>query len=114
MGITRGFTLRVQLQSMVRSCCCSFVLARGGGGGGGGSCVQAGTAGAAGGLMNDAWVEKGIEQGATFYTASPANDDSLYRGETVAGGETYYGREYRQVRDAGYTPDGDYLRPPRR
>ena len=72
--------------------------------------------------VNDAWVQGGIDAGRPFYVASHpeiANYRSVARegpgGEFLGRGgypETVFFKEMKQLRDAGYYLDGDFMRPP--
>lgn len=72
--------------------------------------------------VNDAWVQGGIDAKRSFYLGSnpsisnyraagifDSNGNFLGRGEFP---DTVFFREMRQLRDAGYRLDGDYMRPP--
>ncbi|MFZ5722213.1 MAG: RHS repeat domain-containing protein [Pseudomonadota bacterium] len=60
---------------------------------------------------NDEWVSGVIENRQTVYTASPIEGNIW---DDIKGRETVYGRELGQFEKAGYTRDGDYLRPPQK
>jgi len=62
--------------------------------------------------VNDAWVNEGIENNQTFYTASPMTENNLISSNPMYPGETVYAREIRMLKEAGYVQEGDYFIPP--
>ena len=58
---------------------------------------------------NDAWVQGIIDQGASVYVASPQTETNLW--DFANNRETIFARELNQLRNAGYTQAGDYLKP---
>ncbi|WP_439676263.1 DUF6531 domain-containing protein [Embleya sp. MST-111070] len=62
--------------------------------------------------LNDQWIQNIIAERQDVYLASPLTHDNLWRSQR--GRETVTAREVRMLTEAGYTWDGNYLRPPRR
>ena len=69
--------------------------------------------------VNDAFVQGGIDAGKPFYLGS-SPDISNYRaawnaleGNRGSHPQTVFFREMKQLRDAGYRLEGDYMLPPK-
>lgn len=62
--------------------------------------------------LNDAFIQGAIDQRRSIYLASPTTAKYLVQtsGE-YAGQPSIYARELNQLRNAGYTRDGDYMVP---
>ncbi len=60
--------------------------------------------------INDSWVQGGIDRGATFYLGSPQTRQTLW--DPINNRETVFARELRQLQEAGYIQQGDYMIPP--
>ncbi|WP_412794201.1 polymorphic toxin-type HINT domain-containing protein [Streptomyces sp. MS06] len=58
--------------------------------------------------QNDRWIKGVIDSRQKVYVSSPERGNL----RTPGGRETVFARELRQLRDAGYTRDGDYMLPP--
>ena len=54
---------------------------------------------------NDQWVQQGIKNKQDFYTASPEEGNLR---DAVTKRKTVYGRELKQIKEAGYVKQGDY------
>jgi hypothetical protein len=61
-------------------------------------------------IVNDAWIQEGIESDAVFYIASEVTEATIWRPER--GGVSVYGRELAQLLAAGYRRTGGYMIPP--
>jgi hypothetical protein len=61
---------------------------------------------------NDMWLNQVIHNRQTVYVATPPTPEN--RWDSVKNRPTVFGREIKQLQDAGYTWDGDFLRPPPR
>lgn len=59
---------------------------------------------------NDDWVQSVVDRNMDVYTASPQTKANLW--DADANRPTVYARELEQLQNAGYVPDGDYLRAP--
>ncbi|MBK8259018.1 MAG: hypothetical protein IPK82_40960 [Polyangiaceae bacterium] len=59
---------------------------------------------------NDAFIKDAIDNGKSVYVGSPQTFDNLW--DTVNNRERVFNRELRQLEEAGYRYDGDYLIPP--
>ena len=59
---------------------------------------------------NDEWIQQIITRRERVYVGSPQNRSNVW--DSVNNRETVFGRELRQLQEAGYTWDGDYLIPP--
>lgn len=59
--------------------------------------------------QNDRWIQGVVDSRQKVYAASPGRGNLT----TPGGRETVFARELRQLREAGYTRDGDYMFPPR-
>ena len=64
--------------------------------------------------VNDAWVQGGIDARRSFYLGSPIRFNTLRPVDRSLHPTTVYYRELRQLREAGYYRQGDYMVPPRR
>ena len=62
--------------------------------------------------VNDAWVRGGIDSGKPFYLGTPIKGN--LRSGNPQFPTTVYFRELKQLRDAGYRREGDYMIPPAR
>jgi RHS repeat-associated protein len=62
--------------------------------------------------VNDAWVQGGIDRGATFQLASPPTEENFWDKEENR--PTIFAREFKQLQLAGYrlSDDGTYMLPP--
>jgi hypothetical protein len=59
--------------------------------------------------INDAWIQKIIDERRDIYIASPQTAVNLIGRR---GGPSVFSRELDQLRDAGYIQSGDYLLAP--
>ncbi|MBL0318687.1 MAG: hypothetical protein IPP74_05280 [Alphaproteobacteria bacterium] len=57
---------------------------------------------------NMQWVDSGIENGQTFYLASPIEGNTIQTGGSFAGQPTVMAREIKRLEKAGYVRIGDY------
>jgi hypothetical protein len=62
--------------------------------------------------LNDAFIRGAIDQRRTIFLASPTKGNLIQTSGQFAGQPTIYARELNMLRDAGYTPSGDYMIPP--
>jgi hypothetical protein len=59
--------------------------------------------------QNDQWIQGVIDSRQKVYVASPERGNL----KSPSGRETIFARELKQLQNAGYVRDGDYLLPPR-
>lgn len=62
--------------------------------------------------LADDFIGGAIKQHRRVYLASPPNGSLVQSSGRFAGRETIYARELRQLQEAGYRRNGDYLEPP--
>ncbi|MCM4085219.1 hypothetical protein, partial [Paractinoplanes hotanensis] len=61
--------------------------------------------------QNDQWVAGAIAKRQKVYLATSPTRENLYNDGPYNAGMTVFGREIRQLKNAGYTIQGDYMYP---
>jgi hypothetical protein len=61
--------------------------------------------------LNDAFIRGAIRQGRHTYLASPTEGNLIQTAGRFAGQPIACARELQMLREAGYTPSGDYMVP---